>query len=175
MASRNISDLVPIMQEKAAIIMSGCEDAGFELLIYCTYRSLEEQAKLFRQGRIYDEIKAKMDRLKKLGFDFLADIIENVGPQHENKKVTYAGPGESWHNFREAFDAVPVVSGKALWNDSQKYDIYGQLVVQSGLDWGGAWSKLKDKPHAQLRFGVNPLKVYSPDQVKEFMKNNNVN
>jgi len=161
--------LIPDMQIKCRKVIELCNSKNLEILVYCTYRSLEEQAIIFRQGRSYAEIKYKMDSLRKSGFGFLSDVIENVGPQSGNKIITYAGPGESWHNFKEAFDAVPLLGGKALWNDNQKYDIYGSCVIKVGLNWGGSWKRFKDRPHAQLRFGKNPLRVYSPVDIEELL------
>ena len=173
MASKNISDLIPEMRDKVDDIILDCAESGIDILIYCTYRSLIEQAKLFRQGRSYDEIKSKINKLTNSGYKILAEILNNVDPQY-GKKVTFAGPGESWHNFREAFDAVPVIGGEALWNDVERYDIYGKIVLQNGLDWGGGWKRHIDKPHAQFRFGINPLKIYNPDQIQEIILKNNI-
>lgn len=170
MASRDLNDLIPEMESKARELIELCDSKGVEILIYCTYRSPEEQARLFRQGRPYSQIKNKMDRMSKAGFDFLADIIDKVGPQYDKRKVTYAGPGESWHNWKEAFDSVPVVGGKALWNDNEKYKIYGECAMELGLEWGGSWSRFKDKPHVQYRSGANPLKVFSPDEIKDLLR-----
>ena len=50
MASRSIKDLTPEMQDKAEFVLGYCKNEGVDLLIYCTLRSLEEQAILFRSS-----------------------------------------------------------------------------------------------------------------------------
>jgi len=174
MASKSLSDLTPETMTRAKKIIEICENNGVELLIYCTLRSLREQAILFRQGRSWSQISDKINRLKIAGYAELGDLIEKVGPQHETKKVTNAGPGESWHNFGEAFDAVPIVGGKALWNDKVKYQVYGDSVVACGMNWAGNWKTFREFPHAQLRSGGNPLKVMSPDEISEFLSTGGV-
>lgn len=171
MASRDITKLSEIVQPKAQEIIQICYHKGVDLLIYCTLRDLEEQAKLYRQSRSYKAIKAKMQKFKDRGYGFLADIIEQVGPC-SGPHVTNAAPGESWHGYGEAFDAVPLINGKAAWANIKYYNIYGQAVRDVGMKWAGDWSRFKELPHAQLRDGSNPLKILTPDQVQEILNYN---
>jgi peptidoglycan L-alanyl-D-glutamate endopeptidase CwlK len=172
MASRKLEDLVPELREKAAIIQQACKEAAnFDLLIYCTFRSLEEQARLWRQSRSRQEINQKQDSLANLGFTFLAGILEEVGPQYGDH-VTNAAPGESWHNYGEAFDACPVLNGKLAWNYLKAkpyWDAYGEAVKQAGLYWAGYWANFREYPHAQLRSGGNPLKLLKPQEVNKIL------
>jgi len=97
MASRKISDLIDELQGKAEQILSYCDKRGVDLLIYCSYRSPQEQARLYRQSRNGAQIQKKVDSLTNRGFSELANILVQVGPQ-EGKlgaHVTFAGPGES--------------------------------------------------------------------------------
>lgn len=178
--SRDINDLTPQMAAKARLFKEKCAEAGVKVLIYATFGSLESQARLYRQGRTYFKIKDKIYSLRKRGFGFLADIIESVGPQSGNKIVTWAGPGESWHNLKEAFDAVPLadVDGDgdldALWNDekyAEQWQIMYRIGIELGLTVGGLW-KRKDGPHFQLRKGSNPTRAYKPQQLKEIFIQN---
>lgn len=174
MASRNLKDLTPAVQEKAQFIINECKSKGVDILIYCTLRSLEEQARIWRQSRSKAEINAKMVKYRQRGFGYLADIVESVGPQN-GPHVTDACAGESWHNYAEAVDGVPTVGGKAMWsyNTNKKlWDIFGNVVKKAGMEWGGNWTRFKDYPHAQLRPGGNPLKVFTPEQIKEILTNN---
>ena len=172
MASRDLKDLVPEIKEKAEIVKQACQAAaGFDLLIYCTLRSLEEQARLFRQSRSREEITMKQQKLRGQGFGFLADVIEGVGPCN-GRHVTNAAPGESWHNYTEAWDAVPLINGKPAWNylEARDYwDAYGEAVRQVGMNWAGDWVSFREYPHAQLRHGGNPLTVLAPDRVKQVL------
>lgn len=175
MASRKLEDLLEEMRGKAKTIRLACKEAGgFDLLIYCTLRSLEEQARLFRQSRSRQEIDVKMQKLRSRGFTFLAEIIENVGPCYGDH-VTNAAPGESWHNYAQAFDAVPLMSGKPAWNYLKAklhWDAYGEAVRQAGLNWAGDWQSFREYPHAQLKLGGNPLKSMTPDQVHAALEEN---
>ena len=86
--SRDLKDLHPIVQAKAQAFIHSCKKAGIDVLITSTYRDNESQNALYAQGR--------------------------TSP---GKKVTNAKAGQSWHNYRVAFDFVPIVNGKAQWND----------------------------------------------------------
>ena len=175
MASRRLEDLVDKMREKAEVVKQACREAGgFDLLIYCTRRPLEEQARLFRQSRSRRQIDLKIQKYRNRGFPFLADILESVGPCY-GEHVTNAGPGESWHNFGQAFDAVPLIGGKPAWNYLKAkpyWDAYGEAVRQAGLYWAGDWLRFREYPHAQLQPGGNPLKVMGPDKVYAALENN---
>jgi peptidoglycan L-alanyl-D-glutamate endopeptidase CwlK len=170
MSSRQLSDLVPKAEENANRIIALCKERGVDLLVYCTLRTLEEQAQLFRRGRTKAQIDAKLTSLRRQGYTELADIIVQVGPQPGGPIVTYAAPGESWHNFGEAFDAVPLVTGKAVWTNGPQYRIYGEAVRSVGMNWAGDWQGFSELPHAQLRTGSNPLAALGPDAVRSLLK-----
>lgn len=123
MASRSLSSLDPAMFPLAMRFVAECAAAGLEVLIYCTYRSIEEQDKLYAQGRT------------------------EPGPI-----VTNARGGESAHNFGLALDGVPTVGGKPAWDapiDGELWQKYGKCAREAGLEWGGDWPKFKDAPHCQ--------------------------
>lgn len=169
MASRDLNDLVPEMKAKADWVLTYCSERGVDLLIYCTHRSFEEQARLYRKGRTKSEITVKKMHLEEAGWEMLADIIDEVGAQYGDK-VTNAAPGESWHNFKEAFDAVPMIDGKPAWHRKdapEAWQIYGDAVKDAGAIWGGDWH-FTDLPHAQLRKG-NPLDVMNEKEVSDGM------
>lgn len=126
MASRALSDLEPVVQTKALKFVDACKAAGIEILIYCTYRSTEEQDELYTQGR------------SKPG-----DIVTN------------ARGGESFHNFRCAFDFVPLVAGKPAWKNTELYRKAGLLAESVGLEWAGRWTgKLRETAHCQFTNGL---------------------
>jgi len=55
-----------------------------------------------------------------------------------------AKPGESWHNYKRAVDAVPITpTGVAAW-DSPQYFLIKDLAVKHGLKSGYSFG---DKPH----------------------------
>jgi peptidoglycan L-alanyl-D-glutamate endopeptidase CwlK len=168
MASRDLNSLKPVVKKKAERVIDVCGQVDVDILIYCTLRTLEEQARLYRQSRSWVEIKNKILTYEKNGFGFLGKIIDSVGPC-TGPHVTNAGPGESWHNYGEAWDAVPLIGGKAAWsyqNAKPEWDAYGECIRQVGMEWAGDWVNFREYPHAQLQSGGNPLKQFNPDQIK---------
>lgn len=157
MASRRLEDLVPEAQEMAKEHILRCADAGFELLIYCTLRDAQEQARLYRQSRTKEQVQKKMDQLTAKGFPALARILKDVGPQKSGPKVTNAGPGESFHQYNRAYDCVPVVQGKPIWSPNGEgaalWEKVGKLGKKCGLEWAGDWTTFREFPHFQFTGG----------------------
>jgi peptidoglycan L-alanyl-D-glutamate endopeptidase CwlK len=156
MASRRIEDLVPTAQAKAREHVLRCADAKIELLIYCTLRDPEEQARLFRQGRTPQQVQGKVDQLRSQGFPQLAQTL-SAAPGATGAKVTFAGPGESFHQYAMAYDCVPVVKGKPVWQTGgeagQLWRKVGELGKACGLEWAGEWTKFREFPHFQWTDG----------------------
>lgn len=172
MSYRSLNKLSPETKEKALIVLDVCQKVGIDLLIYSTLRSLEEQAKLYRQSRSWIEIKYKIQKFRNRGYYFLADVIEEVGPS-SGSHVTNAAPGESWHNYAEAWDAVPLKCGKSLWKYKdaiEQWEAYGEAVRQVGMYWAGDWISFREYPHAQLQKGSNPLKMSNPENIHELLQ-----
>ena len=120
MSSRRLEDLHARVADKAQQLIAFAQAEGIELLVTSTLRTFEEQAELFAKGRT------------------------TPGP-----KVTNAKPGESWHNFGLAFDVVPLINGKAVW-DSPFWERIGALGKQVDLVWGGDFRSFKDRPHFEF-------------------------
>lgn len=118
--SRDPLDLLPHVADKAHAFIDACDAAGIDVLLTSTYRDDESQAAIFAKGRTAP------------------------GP-----RVTNAGPGRSFHNHRVAFDFVPIVDGKAVWNDDHLWAQCGMIGESLGLEWGGGWQSFPDKPHMQ--------------------------
>lgn len=106
---------------------------GVSVLLTCTYRDDDEQAKLYAQGRTAP------------------------GPI-----VTKAKPGRSKHNVKdakgepaaEAFDVVPLRHGKMVWgvsgDDGAIWQRIGEHGVAVGLKWyGAADAAFREFPHFQ--------------------------
>lgn len=122
--SRSLKDLNSKVADKATGLIILCEKEGMELLVTSTLRSFKEQADLYAIGRT-----------------------------KPGKKVTNAKPGQSWHNFGLAFDVVPLVNGKAVW-DRPFWKRIGDLGKQIGLIWGGDFKTFKDRPHFEYHPGL---------------------
>ena len=117
MTSRRLEDLHPVVVEKATQLLRAAEAEGVELLVTSTLRTFEEQEQLY-----------------------------DIGRTKPGRKVTNARAGRSWHNFGLAFDVVPLVNGKPIWN-TPLWDRIGQLGQNLGLVWGGTFKSIKDRPH----------------------------
>jgi peptidoglycan L-alanyl-D-glutamate endopeptidase CwlK len=125
--SRSLDDLNPKVKKLAEQFIKACKDAGIDILIYSTYRDAESQNELYAQGR------TKPGRI-----------------------VTNAKAGFSYHNWRCAFDFVPIVNGKARWDDSAAYAKCGAIAEDLGFEWAGRWSgKLKEVAHLQFTGGLS--------------------
>jgi len=126
-SSRSLDDLNPKVKKLAEQFIKACKDASIDILIYSTYRDAESQNELYAQGR------TKPGRI-----------------------VTNAKAGFSYHNWRCAFDFVPIVNGKARWDDSAAYAKCGAIAEDLGFEWAGRWSgKLKEVAHLQFTGGLS--------------------
>jgi peptidoglycan L-alanyl-D-glutamate endopeptidase CwlK len=136
-ASRNLEDLLAHVATRARGLIAEVENRfDIELRVTSTYRDFEEQARLYQLGRT---VKGA-----------------NVSPDNPmGGIITYAEAGESWHNWRRAFDVVPVRAGICLWDDAILWDDIGTLAPKYGLEWGGSWAgRKKDRPHFQFTDGL---------------------
>lgn len=145
MASRRLEDLHPVMRQKAEKFLELARQKGIEVLIYCTYRSPQEQEVLYLQGRLkqFGLTVEELNRLRKrLGLWALSE-------REANRKVTNAKPWQSFHQYGLAFDCVPLHGGKPAWNDKGAYAVLGQIAEEVGLEWAGRWKRFKELPHFQ--------------------------
>lgn len=110
------------------------EARGAEMLVVCLLRSPAVQARLYRVSRSTAQIRAAGERLERLGYDFLARVLIDVGPQATSDEVTKALPGQSIHQIGKALDAYPVSGGKIVWTrDSPLWGIYHEGMADVGL------------------------------------------
>lgn len=125
MASRALSDLHPFARRRCMQWIDACKRADIDVLVYCTYRSDAEQNDLYRIGR---EIPGKV--------------------------VTNARGGDSFHQHRVAWDAVPLVGGKPAWNSAALYARMGEIAESLGIEWAGRWKSFKETAHFQVTGGL---------------------
>lgn len=128
--SRDIKDLHPKVQILANAFVAKCKANGIDVLITSTYRDFESQQALYDQGRSMAS-KARGEKI-----------------------VTNAKAGQSFHNWRVAFDFVPIIYGKACWNDSSIFNRCGVIAESIGLEWAGRWSTFKELAHCQYTGGL---------------------
>lgn len=125
MSSRDIKELHPKLKALAEQFLKKCKEAGIEVIITSTYRSIDEQNELYAQGRT-----------------------------KPGKIVTKVKGGDSFHNWRLAFDYVPIVNGKCIWNDNNLWDKCAEIALSLGLESGHRWLRFKDSPHIQYTQGL---------------------
>ncbi len=123
--SRLIDDLHPVVAEKCKRFLDLCEKSGIDVIITSTYRDSESQNALYAVGR-----------------------------SKPGRRVTNARAGESYHNYRVAFDFCPIVNGKAAWQDTQLFEKCGHISESVGLEWAGRWKKFKELAHCQFTGGL---------------------
>src|SRR6266850_4737427 len=105
-SSRKIDDLLPQVRDRAAMHIACCDRKRVDMMITSTYRDFEAQHALFLKGRTLS------------------------GPV-----VTNADAGHSFHNFRCAYDVVPIVNGKPFWTSRDPSGILTpewQIIVECG-------------------------------------------
>jgi hypothetical protein len=158
----SLDGLDEVFREKINGLLRDLIGIGVEMRPCAAVRSPKEQARLWRQSRSREEVEAAILRLQNAGAPFLADILDNVGPQH-GAHVTNALPGLSWHQWGESVDCFWAVNGAAEWSASKiidgvnGYQVYAARASSMGLDAGGLWRGLKDWPHVQLRKAGSPV------------------
>lgn len=135
--SRSLDDLLPEVASRAQDFLTTAKAAGIDLIVTSTYRDHASQAALYAQGRTTP-----------------------------GQIVTAARPGESWHNWRRAFDVVPLRNGKPVWStsgpDGELWARVGELGEASGLEWAGRWrGKMREMAHFQYTGGITLAQLQS--------------
>lgn len=130
--------------------LSSCVNSNVPIRVVQGFRTIEEQDKLYAQGRTA------------------------AGPV-----VTMVKGGSSWHNFAVAFDFCLLRGGKSIsWNrdenlDGDRVKDWTEVVdifMKRGFEWGGNW-QFKDYPHFQKTFGLTIFKAKELLSLKKVDKN----
>lgn len=79
------------------------------------------------------------------------DELYAIGRTKPGAKVTNARGGASYHNSMpsRAFDIAFVTMNKKLDWSPHLFDKMGAILMPLGVEYGGSWKKLKDRPHFQ--------------------------
>lgn len=123
--SRKIEDLHPTVAVLCRKWLAECQAQGIPVLITSTYRDAEYQNSLYAEGR------ARPGRI-----------------------VTNARAGQSFHNYRMAFDFVPLVAQAPAWNDMALITRCGEIGEKVGLQWAGRWKHMREYLHLQFTGGL---------------------
>lgn len=126
------------------------EQLRVQMRVTCGLRSFTQQWDAWHQGRLRD----------KSGEWVICDI---------SRVVTYAKPGESFHQYALAIDScfsgqdpylekINPIESIALWSE------YGRLAKKLGFVWGGDW-RHSDRPHLEVGYGleIHDLQVLYED------------
>lgn len=145
--SRSIDDLHPTVAALCREFLARCKASGIDVLVTCTYRDPVYQNLLHAQGRT-PASKARGEKI-----------------------VTHARGGDSLHNYRVAFDIVPLRNGKPTWSERDPaWNLVGQIGTELGLEWAGNWASFKEFPHFQFTGGLTLADFKAgkllPDQVQ---------
>ena len=124
-SSRDLKDLHPKVRRLAELFIAQCKASGIDVIIISTYRDNAAQNALYAQGRTTAGVK-----------------------------VTNARAGQSFHNYRLAFDFVPIVNGKADWRTLATFKRCGIIAESLGLEWAGRWTTFKEYGHCQFTDGL---------------------
>jgi len=135
--SRRLEDLLPAVQRRAEKFIAAARADDIDLLVTSTFRDCASQDALYAQGRT-----------------------------KPGRKVTNARCGQSWHQYRVAFDVVPIQDGKCIWSDSALWRRVGALGKTFGLEWAGDWKTFKEYPHFQYRGGLSMAQLAAGQEVK---------
>ena len=123
-SSRALSDLDPTARDVCNAQLAECHHQGIELIVTSTWRDFEAQTALYAIGRTL---------------------------QTKRLPVTNAKAGRSWHQYKCAWDVVPIVAGKPVWDP--KDTIWKEVVrigKAVGAQAGAEWKTFPDLPHFQF-------------------------
>ena len=131
--SRLISDLKPEVATLCRAFIAKCREQGIELIITSTFRDVEAQDAIFAQGRT-----------------------------KPGRKITNCKGGNSMHNYRVAFDFVPLnAKGAPEWNDRDLWAKCGKVARDRKIEWGGDWETFVDAPHCQYTQGKSIAQLHA--------------
>ncbi len=155
--------LDPSFEPLAQVLITEMEQKGYDCNPYFGIRTLQDQAKLYRQSRSTPMINAQIQLLRDQGCDYLANVLQSVGPQPTRPWATNALPGQSYHQFGLAMDCLLSLDGVSGTDDD--YKIYADTAQSLGLT-AGYYFKSVDMGHVQLGSASKPF-GYTTKQIND--------
>lgn len=122
--------LHPAVRERLAALQIRMLEIGYHVIPIAGFRSVEEQNKLYAQGRTTP-----------------------------GKIVTNAKGGQSYHNFGLAVDVVFEDEGVPSWDEKLPWGTLGKEGKVFGFEWGGDFKRFRDRPHFQFTKGFSTKKL----------------
>ena len=126
----HLLSLEPNFRKKVKKLLTKAKKEGMELRVISAYRDCESQNRLYAKGRTMS-----------------------------GKIVTHARCGQSSHNYKRAVDVVEFKDGIPLWSNPN-WNRIGEIGESVGLNWGGRWKTIVDKPHFQDLKGRTIASLY---------------
>ena len=127
----------PSLKEYTIELIKRCYKESIYIQISSGFRSNEDQAFIYGQGR--------------------PNYIWN-GKKYGSKGsiVSNAQPGTSIHNYGLAIDYFLVSDdgNKSLWRVNERWRRVAAVAKSMGFEWGGDWKSFKDYPHLQYNKGL---------------------
>lgn len=120
---RDITLCHPRLQTLAQRLLEECSRQGLKIKIGETLRTVVEQEELYAQGRTKP-----------------GNIVTNA------RGNSYS----SYHQWGTAFDFYRSDGKGAYYDNDGFFTKVGRIGVSIGLEWGGNWKSIQDKPHFQL-------------------------
>lgn len=120
---RDVSKLHPALQQKITLLTTKCNQQGLKIGIGECLRTAAEQDALYAKGRT-----------------------------KPGKKVTNCNGSSysSMHQWGVAFDFYRNDGKGAFFDADGFFHKVGKIGQSIGLEWGGSWKSIVDKPHFQL-------------------------
>ena len=125
-----IAGLLPELQPLARLHFARAYRIGIDISFTSGYRTPAEQTALYSKGRVLE-----------------AGLWHVTDP---HLIVTNALPASGAHVRGAAYDIVPIIDEKPMWNRLDLFSELGRLGKELGLVWGGDWHKFKDLCHFEL-------------------------
>lgn len=125
-------------------LITNMEKLGHTVNPYYGLRTLEQQAKLWRQSRSAAQVRFLIDELNANGALYAASVLDNVGPQPIGPRVT----GTYLYSFHLIGQACDVFIDKDT-SGGEVYDVLADEAVKLGLTPGRYFST-PDPGHVQM-------------------------
>ena len=150
---------VPLLQQ----LLTNMEALGHEVNPYYGIRTLEAQAKLWRQSRSTAQVEFLINELNANGAPYAASVLDGVGPQPIGPTVTGTYL-YSYHLIGKACDIF--VDGDMA--GGAVYDVLAEQAVAVGLT-PGRYFTTPDSDHVQLGAEELPA-TYTMAQMDAILK-----
>ncbi len=126
----------PRLGEQVQTLLIAMEVLGFPMMITDGVRTVEQQQALFALGRTKpgkivtyaDGVKNKSNHQPKAdGLGRAVDCCFLVDLDHDGQ------------------------TDDPTWDLKRPWNLYGEMAIALGLEWGGRWLSIKDLPHIELK------------------------